>query len=229
MSRAEALARRIEEHIRDQALPAGSRLGTKGDLRASYGVAVGTVNEALRVLETQGLIEARPGPGGGVFVAASAPQLRLSHLVLGFKDGGITIADSLAVRNALEPLVADEARRYRTDEDVADLRAILRDMADNLDAPSAFLKANWALHLRMLDISRNAVLRAVYGTLMDFIESGVEHVSRDSVFRARQNLKVHEALVEAIASGDAKKVAQAIRQHTPHTEWIATAAEANGG
>lgn len=227
MSRAEALARRIEEHIRDNALPEGARLGTKGDLRREFGVAVGTVNEALRVLETRGLIEARPGPGGGVFVATPSPHLRLSHLILGFREGAMSIGHCLAVRNALEPLVAEEARRFRTDEDIAELRAILAQMTESLDAPDRFLRANWALHRRMVDISPNAVLRAVYVALMDFIEAGVKDVTPDEVFRGRANLRVHEALIEAIASGDAASVARAVRRHSPHTEWIADTAESH--
>jgi DNA-binding FadR family transcriptional regulator len=228
VSRAEALARQIEQHIREEALPDGWRLGTKGDVRERFGVAVGTVNEAIRLLETRGLVAARPGPGGGLFVASPSPQIRLSHLILGFREGGTTIADCLAVRNALEPLVAQDARRCHNEADIEELRAILQQMAEAGDSPSGFLEANWALHRRMAQISPNAVLRAVYGTLMDYIESSVEHVTPDEVFRSRQNLRVHEALVEAIASGDRARVAAAIRRHAPETSWIAQSDEADG-
>ncbi|HEU4976314.1 MAG TPA: FCD domain-containing protein [Baekduia sp.] len=220
ISRAEALARQIEEHIRDEALPQGWRLGTKTELRDRFGVAVGTVNEAIRVLATRGLVEARPGPGGGLFVATPSPHIRLSHLILGFREGGTTIADCLAVRNALEPLVAEDARRCHTEEDVAELRGILARMAESLDSPARFLEANWALHRRLVAISPNAVLRAVYTTLMDFIETSVEDVAPDEVFRGRANLRVHEGLVEAIASGDPRQVARAVGRHSPHAEWI---------
>src|SRR5262249_47053913 len=141
-----SVARRIEERIRDEALPQGSRLGTKRDLRAQFGGGVCTVNEALRVLETRGLIEARPGPGGGVFVAAPSPHLRLRHLILGFRGEDTTVADCIAVRNALEVTVADDARRFHTDSDMAELREILGRMARSLDDPAGYLEANWALH-----------------------------------------------------------------------------------
>jgi DNA-binding FadR family transcriptional regulator len=229
VSRAAALARQIEQHIRDEALPDGWRLGTKGDMRQRFGVAVGTVNEAIRLLETRGLVAARPGPGGGLFVSSPSPRIRLSHLILGFKEGGTTIADCLAVRNALEPLIAEDARRCHDADDIAALREILQRMGDSADSPGGFLEANWALHRRIAEISPNAVLRAVYGTLMDYIETAVEDVTPDEVFRSRQNLKVHEALVDAIASGDKAKVASALRRHAPETEWIATPEADAGG
>src|SRR3954453_5490905 len=97
--RAKAVARDLEAQILGGGLAPGSRLGTKDDLRRRFGVAVATVNEAVRLLEMRGLIEARPGPGGGVFVAGS-PGLAQQRGVLGFASGRASFADCLAVRNA---------------------------------------------------------------------------------------------------------------------------------
>src|ERR671933_1664313 len=77
--RAEAVARDLEAEIFGGRLTPGDRLGTKDDLRRRFRVAVATVNEAVRLLETRGLVEARPGPGGGVFVAASSARVALKR------------------------------------------------------------------------------------------------------------------------------------------------------
>jgi DNA-binding FadR family transcriptional regulator len=220
VSRAESLAREIERHIQEESLPDGWRLGTKKDVRERFHVAAGTVNQALRLLENRGLIAARPGPGGGLFVSTPSPHIRLSHLILGFSDGGTTVADCLAVRTGLEPLVAEQARRHHTDADLAELRELLQRMSNSVDSPRGFLEANWALHRRMVEISPNPVLRAVYGTLMDYIEGHVENVAPDAVFRSSENLDVHRALVAAIASRDPASVEEAVRKHTPSTAWI---------
>ena len=76
VSRAELVARELEREIVDDR-QAGERLGTKDDLRKRFGVAVATVNEAVRLLETRGLIEAQPGPGGGVFVSGIVKRIGL--------------------------------------------------------------------------------------------------------------------------------------------------------
>jgi DNA-binding FadR family transcriptional regulator len=224
VSRAQALALQIEALIQREALPDGWRLGTKGELRERFGVALGTVNEALRLLETRGLVATRPGPGGGLFVSSPSPHLRLSHLILGFREDGTTVVDCLAVRNALEPLVAHAARQHHSDDDIAQLREILQRMADTGESPGGFLEANWALHRRMAAISPNAVLRAVYATLMDYIESNVVDVTPDDVFTSGENLRVHEALVDAIATGDVAEVEAALEQHAPSTGWISAGA-----
>src|SRR5919106_282586 len=115
--RAEAVARDLEAQILGGGLAPGERLGTKDDLRQRFGVAVATVNEAVRLLETRGLIEARPGPGGGVFVAASSVRAALQRGKVQAAWGAARVADCLAVRNAIEPLVCREAARHRSAAD----------------------------------------------------------------------------------------------------------------
>src|SRR6266511_3932371 len=89
VSRAEALARRLEARILDGGMRAGDRVGTKEDLRERFGVAVATVNEAIRLLQARGLVQVRPGPRGGVFASEPSPFVRLGHQVLALKHEGV--------------------------------------------------------------------------------------------------------------------------------------------
>src|SRR4051812_44075816 len=58
VSRAESVARELESEILAGVEP-GTRIGTKDELRRRFGVAVATVNEAVRLLELRGLISVR--------------------------------------------------------------------------------------------------------------------------------------------------------------------------
>src|SRR5882757_6150164 len=62
-----------------QAASPGARLGTKEEMRGRSGVSVGTFNEALRLLQSRGLVTVRPGPGGGLFAAQQSPMVRLGN------------------------------------------------------------------------------------------------------------------------------------------------------
>src|ERR1700716_1097061 len=123
LSRAEELARGIEDDIAAGKLGTGDRLGTKEDLRQRFNVAVATVNEAIKLLESRGLVQARSGPGGGVFVAGPSARMRQGPLMRGFSGANTPIAASPGVRAALEPLVCRQAARHHT---VADIRALRR-------------------------------------------------------------------------------------------------------
>ena len=214
--RAEAVARDLEAEILGGRVTPGERLGTKDDLRRRFGVAVATVNEAVRLLETRGLIEARPGPGGGVFVAASSVRAALRRDDLQATWGGARVADCLVVRNGLEPLVCHEAALHRSAADVRELRAIVDDMERRAGDPRAYFQRNFALHRRIARLGHNAPAHSIYLTLLDFIEDGL---ATDDLrrFDAIADVEAHRELVEAIADGPGPRLDAAIARHAELT------------
>jgi GntR family transcriptional regulator, transcriptional repressor for pyruvate dehydrogenase complex len=211
--RAEAVARDLEAQILGDGLAPGERLGTKDDLRQRFGVAVATVNEAVRLLEMRGLIEARPGPGGGVFVANSSVRVALKRSGLQATWGAARFSDCLAVRNGLESLVCRDAAAHRTDEDVAALRAIVAAMeACAATDPSAYFELNWALHRRIAKGCRNAPLHSIYLTLLDFLEDGLRAGDLRE-FHPDADVAIHRELVDAIAEGPGARLDLAVERH----------------
>jgi DNA-binding FadR family transcriptional regulator len=215
VSRAELVARELEREIVDDREP-GERLGTKDDLRRRFGVAVATVNEAVRLLETRGMIEARPGPGGGVFVARPAARVALSHLVLGFKSGSTTYEECLEVRDALEPLIDSHAARYHRASDIRELNRIVKAMETAKDDPAAFFKCNWALHRRIAELCRNTPLRSMYLALIDFLEQSIDH-AEFARFDGDGMVAVHRDLIRAIDGGEGPALDAAVAAHQPTT------------
>lgn len=214
MSRAAVLADQIEAAIVEGTIPVGSRLGTKDDLRQQYDVAYGTLNEALRILQQRGYVTSRTGPGGGLFASSPNASFRLSHLILGFRDGG-TLADCAIVRHALEEPVALDATRWRTAEDVADLRAIIERMAAAVSDPRRYLLENWQFHRRIAQACRNRVLGNLYCTLLDANEAELKDVMPSPQFAATvaENLAAHRAIAEAIADGSIEAAKRAMEAH----------------
>jgi len=216
VSRAELVARELEREIIDEREP-GERLGTKDDLRRRFGVAVATVNEAVRLLEMRGMIEARPGPGGGVFVARPAARIAMSHIVLGFKSGSTSYEECLEVRDALEPLIESHAARYHRASDIRDLNKIVKAMQAAVDDPAAFFKCNWALHRRIAQLCRNGPLRSMYLALIDFLEMSIDH-AEFSRFDGPAMVAVHRDLVKAIDAGEGPQLDAAIEAHMPTSD-----------
>jgi GntR family transcriptional repressor for pyruvate dehydrogenase complex len=218
VSRAARLAQELEASIRGEAREPGERIATKQELRERFGVAAATINEAIRLLETRGVVEARPGPGGGIFVARAAVRsaVRFAHVhtVLGFPGEVTTYRDCLLVRDALEPLICRDAASSRGAADVAALRAVLARMEGHLEDPDAYFRCNWELHRRIAALSENTPLRSIYLTLTE----GLESMLGDSViekFDGPANVAIHRELVEAIAAGPGARLEAAILAHTP--------------
>ncbi|MFD5543142.1 FadR/GntR family transcriptional regulator [Streptomyces sp. NPDC127079] len=214
-TRAEQLAAALQGRIRE--LSPGSAIGTIEEIRQESGLARPTVSEAIRLLRDRGVLEIRPGRGGGLFVADQSPVVRLRHTLLSVAGEPSTVADAIELRNHLEELIDVGAARCAGEADIPALRACLDDMAAAPDW-DAFLRANWALHESIAQLCPNAMARAVYvGTLGHLTSSTAHTTDRDAdAYRARR-LRIHADLVEAIAAGDEDAVRAAVARHN-HTD-----------
>jgi len=199
----------------------GSRLGTKEELRSRCGVSVGTFNEALRLVQARGLVTVRAGRVGGLFASRQSPLVRLGNSVLAIDDDALSVADAVRIRDALDPLLIADAVRHRSGDDLAALRQGLQRMraaADALDGIE-FIRANWALHARIAEISPSVMLRSFYLSLLETIESHTLAVQAAGAgplpeyFRGRYRL--HADLVDAVADQDAPRALALIREHNP--------------
>jgi DNA-binding FadR family transcriptional regulator len=216
-TRAQALAARMEQRIQEQALTAGDAFGTIESWRESSGFARATVSEALRLLVDRGVVEVRPGRGGGVFVARTGPVVRLRHTLLSVHGEATTLADAIAIREALEPLLVADATRSRSAADLRRLRGRLDEMAAHLDDHDAFIRSNWGLHEAIAGVSPNEMLRAIYLAMMHVIGEQADRASSDrgtgSADYRRHRLDVHRELVAAIESRDLDRASRAVEAH----------------
>lgn len=196
----------------------GARLGTKGELRKAIGVSVGTFNEALRLLQSRGIVSVRTGPGGGVFAAAQSPMVRLGNSVLALDTDETSVADAIRIRDALDPLLVNDAVRYSSASDIEDMREPLRIMAaavENLDS-TAFTRANWDLHAKIASISPSRILQSFYSSLLEIIQSHTLLVVPTSAKHAHymaERYALHAALVDAIEARAADRAQALIHSH----------------
>jgi DNA-binding FadR family transcriptional regulator len=201
----------------------GTRLGTKDELRARCGVSVGTFNEALRLVQARGLVTVRAGRVGGLFASRQSPLVRLGNSVLAIDDDATSVADAIRIRDALEPLLVEDAVRHRSARDVEAMRRGLERMRAAADAvdENAFLRANWALHARMAEVSPSMMLRSFYLSLLEMIESrtlSMQSVDEAPLPQYLDNRdRLHADLVAAIEEQDPRRALDLIRVHNATT------------
>ena len=215
-SAADEIVQEVERRIRRDELPAGHRVGTKHELCEEFGVAPATLSEALRVLRARGVIEVRPGPGGGAFVADASPLIRLAQTVLELRNDGATVNDVVGVLDALDEAVIRDAALHRTARDLKDLDAAMEKLAAAWHDPVRGSYCNWQLHRRIAQITPNVVLRAFYQNMVDYIE-GEEDAAPLRVpgfrFDSEERLRVHYDIVDVIRSRDTDAAREAALRH----------------
>jgi DNA-binding FadR family transcriptional regulator len=129
--------------------------------------------------QLRGMITVRPGPGGGVFACRQSPMVRLGNSVLALDEDAASVADAIRLRDALEPLLVQDSLQHASRNDIAALNTILAQMKDAADQCNAisFLRCNWTLHARIAEITPGAILRSLYLSLLEIIESHMLAVS----------------------------------------------------
>ena len=218
-TRAQVLAGEIEKQILDRDFKPGELIGTIDALKARTGFARSTVAEAIRILTDRGLAEIRPGRSGGLYATASGPMVRIRHTLLAVTDAPASVAEAVAVREALEVLIDVYAAQHRTPEDIADIKKLLTRLKTAArKVRTEFLLANWDLHERIALISPNQTGSALYLSMTRFVrEHAVAATTDDDPESASAwlelRLATHEELVAAIVAGDVPRVKVAIDRH----------------
>ncbi len=117
LKRSDLVAQEIKRLITEKNLSPGDRLPRESELQAQFEVSKGTIREALKSLEVQGLVTISTGPsGGGTIVEVPLDRtLQFMQNYLFFKE--VTIEDIYAVRLMLEPEMAAGAVPHLTDAD----------------------------------------------------------------------------------------------------------------
>lgn len=211
VTRAEELARYLEREINAQTFGPGERIGTKTELRQRFGVAVATVNEAVRLMESRGLVAARPGPGGGVFVSSVDGRARAGHVFLGLNWGHATLSDCVELRMALEPVICRHAARSSSADDVQRLHAWVDEMEHTFDDVHAYLRVNWGYHRQAAAVCTNAPLQSVYLTLIDILEAGLDDFGFGRA--DEESVSAHRELAHAIGEGEGERLERAVERH----------------
>ncbi|MCV9909471.1 GntR family transcriptional regulator [Brucella sp. HL-2] len=124
--RPEIIADRIRQVIQTDHLQPGDRLPQEKDLIDQFKAAKGTVREAMKALETQGLLFTRTGPGGGVFVAEPSAQHAMEMLGNYFFFDQPGLQEIYAIRKLLEPEVAASLAGKLSQDDLEKLDNTMR-------------------------------------------------------------------------------------------------------
>jgi GntR family transcriptional repressor for pyruvate dehydrogenase complex len=192
----------------------GDRLPSEAELGASYGVSRSVVREALRVLESKGLIEVRSG--AGAFVATPHASFRAAgEAIEWLASQRDSLRQLLQVRETVEGLTASLAASALPPDVLSELQDIVRQqrqLAQSRSSLDGQVELDVRFHTLIAQVSGNAIAEEIIGRIVPaFCDSNRAVLYLKA--NMDQTLQEHQAIVDALASGDAASAEQAMRTH----------------
>jgi DNA-binding FadR family transcriptional regulator len=175
-----------------------------------YQVGRASLREALRLLEVQGLIVIRPGPGGGPMVAQADSTHYGSISSLYYHMLGATYQDVVDARLVMEPVIARIVAERQDPEHITLLNAFL-DRLGTTDADDYLVEAT-GFHTMLAGMSGNPVL---YLSVRSLQEIYLER-ARGMMFPPEDHDRIeqeHATIARAIIKGNAARAEQLMREH----------------
>lgn len=206
----------IEQLILDGVLRDGDRLPGERDMAQAFDVSRPILREALKELETRGLLVSQHG--GGTFVADIIGQIFSKPVTELISRHDRAARDYLEYRRELEGLTAELAARRATDTDKALLARIVADMKRAHESGSAEdeLAADIEFHNAIGEAAHNIILLHTMRACYRLLSEGI-FFNRKAVFAladaGARLLEQHLAIHDAIAAGDGARAKQAAQAH----------------
>jgi len=221
----EEIVRQIKTMISEGRLKSGDQLPPERDLAEKFVVSRTSVREALRALESLGLVEIRPGEG--TFVREVSVESLIEPLAMVMASQREAIGELFEARRLLEPVIAGLAAGRATPEELHEMGRILEDQAKEIAAGRTGLPQDAQFHAAIASAAHNrAITRLVHG-IMDLLGQSREE-SLNTPGRPVQSHEDHRRILEAITRRDVAAAEQAMRDHVTAVEALVIGLDAPG-
>lgn len=211
------IVEQIEDAITRGDLKPGQRLPSERELVSQFGASRPTVREALRVLESNGLVRSRPGDPNGPEILPFSPTGLTKQMTRLVQIEKMSMAELISFRMILDGSANMLAARLRSDEELARIENTITVMEEAIDRGyEEFSKADVAFHEAVALASRNSLIQVcnqvVRGVVLSLISDKVTR-ARNSKALMRESLHHHQEVLQAIRDGDGPEAARISRRN----------------
>ena len=211
--------------ISERHLKPGDALPTERELMQHYSVGRSSVREALRMLESKGLISAG---GSGAFVVADFrnPLNDSLSLLLAVEEG--SLRELFEVRRILEGEAVALATDRGNESYLERMRAATELMREGLVDREEYIEADVAFHLTIAEATQNRLILHLMHAIRDQLERAL-----GSIYKIpgspEQSIEDHGLIIAAMSEGRPDEARERMREHLGRVEEAVDAATAKSG
>lgn len=208
--------------ISDRQLKPGDTLPTERELMQHYGVGRSSVREALRMLESRGLITAG---GSGAFAVSDFRNPLNDSLSLLLMVEESSLRELFEVRRIVEGEAVVLATERGDDSHVERMRAATDLMRQGLAVQEEYIDADVAFHLTIAEATQNRLVLHLMHALRDQLQRAL-----GSIYRIpgspEQSVEDHVRIIEVVAAGRPAEARKRMHEHLSRVEEAVEAATA---
>ena len=200
---------RFQKLMREGVLTPGSLLPSERELATTFGVARSSLRQAMKVLETMGVVTQKVGDG--TYLSKDGTYVLSVPMDFLFLLDDISTQDLMELRLMLEPALAAKAAERATIEDIGVLKQSMRDMQEKGISPQEVVAADLLFHRTIFRATGNALgsrlFHTIHSALFRMIAATAQAVDVDHTVR------FHRPILEAIEQRNPKAAASCMTAH----------------
>lgn len=203
-SLSERIADGIVQLIEDEQVPVGQALASSRELAKRFDVTTPTIREALRRLESTGVVELKHGSGTYVADGLNRRLVANQHALI--RTG--SVLELIDARLMLEPQVAAAAATNRTEDDLAALTAA----TDNALTAPGTIPASGHFHVALASATGNRLVADMLNALLH-VRSAEQKRLRQHYDNRDLDHSEHLEITRAIRDRDADEATRLVTEH----------------
>jgi len=215
----EQVIEQIQNNIMEGLFKKGDKLPSERELSEKMGVSRTSIREALRVLETMGVIESRQGEGN--FICSNIEKSLLQPLSMMFKLNNGSFSDIYELRSILEIECARLSAIRATDMDCRELLSVVEEMEQETFGENRYeilVELDKKFHNTLSDMSKNYLIESLFSTISNLFEKFIEDARYKIILfdseQANKSLLIqHKKICESIIKKNQDMAVEAMREH----------------
>jgi len=211
----EALAQQIVERIKTGELAPGTCLPSQRKLAGLFQVGLGSVREAVKILNVMGYLKVVRGKGTFISEDGSIPARGLSSFDQLMQ--AVSLSELMAAREVVECGAARMAAEQADEENVRRLREVISRMDADCQTSDAYYKNDFAFHIAVAEASNNPAILEIVKLLVDKSHQHIEFMNEalgiSMSANAENCVNTAKKVFFYIERGDGQKSGQAMKAH----------------
>ena len=195
----------------------GDYLPTEEDLCREFGIGRSSVREAIKTLESRGMV--RKFHGKGVVVIEESAQATAKLLPIALKLKKTTMKDILEFRNSIEIKMTELAASRATEEQIKVISDNLEKMRNEEYKLETFAEYDYNFHKSVADASGNSIFSLMMETMRPMLYNHIIYTLNPE-FNPENCNHFHETILNTIISKDPVAASEAMKSHLAGTKSV---------